>query len=237
MRAPLIGFVVVAIAAGCGGTTTVTVTQTSTTVKTVTVTTTAPGTTTTGSSATPACSGADLSGSFAVVPGSAGAGNIVYTLRLTNTSASPCLVSGLPAVTLLDRNGSPLPTHVSAAQPGQATAARIVLQSGGAAKADARFSPDVPSTGARTYEAEDVEQMHRRLRDGLPLDAPRLLVNATLQDGVLIAFFETSTEPSLDECKELYRLTVGALSTFRRPRKFQCVKTYPVTVSEVDYRP
>jgi hypothetical protein len=147
MRAALVGLAVVAIAAGCGGTTTVTVTQTSTTVKTVTVTTTAPGTTTTGPSAIPACTEADLTGSFAVVPGSAGAGNIVYSLRLTNTSTSPCFVSGLPAVTLLDRNGSPLPTHVSAAQPGQATAARIVLQSGGAAKADARFSPDVPSAG------------------------------------------------------------------------------------------
>ena len=97
--------------------------------------------------------------------------------------------------------------------------------------------PEVPSTGAPTYGEEDVEQMHRRLRDGLPLDAPRRLANAVVQDGVLIAFFETSTEPSLDECRELYRLTFGALSTFRRPRKFNCVKTYPVTVSEVDYRP
>jgi hypothetical protein len=147
MRAVLAAAVVlVAVAAGCGGTKTVTVTQTSTTVQTVTVTTTAPATTT-GPSATSVCAAADLAGSFAVVPGSAGAGNIVYSLRLTNTSSSPCFVSGLPAVTLLDRNGSPLPTHVSPAQAGQATAARIVLQSGDAAKADARFSPDVPSAG------------------------------------------------------------------------------------------
>jgi Protein of unknown function (DUF4232) len=138
--------VLVAVAAGCGGTKTVTVTQTSTTVQTVTVTTTAPATTT-GPSATSVCAAADLAGSFSVVPGSAGAGNIVYSLHLTNTSSAPCFVSGLPAVTLLDRNGSALPTHVSAAQAGQATAARIVLQSGDAAKADARFSPDVPSTG------------------------------------------------------------------------------------------
>ena len=143
--AVLTGVVIVAIAAGCGGTKTVTVTQTSTTVQTVTVTTTT--TTTTGSAAPAACTGADLEGRFAVVPASAGAGNIVYELRLTNTSTSPCAVSGLPAVTLLDRNGSPLPTHVSAAQAGQATAAQIVLQSGQTAKADARFSPDVPGTG------------------------------------------------------------------------------------------
>jgi hypothetical protein len=146
--AALIALAVVAIAAGCGGTKTVTVTQTSTTVQTVTVTTTTTAaTTTTGPAEAAACTGGDLAGRFAVVPGSAGAGNIVYSLRLTNTSASPCFVSGLPAVTLLDRNGSPLPTHASPAQQGQATAARIVLQSGAAAKADARFSPDVPSTG------------------------------------------------------------------------------------------
>lgn len=60
---------------------------------------------------------------------------------------------------------------------------------------DPQVIPEAPSTGAPTYEEADVEQMHRQLRDGLPLDAPRLLVNATLQNGVLIAFFETSTEP------------------------------------------
>jgi Protein of unknown function (DUF4232) len=146
MRAALAaGVVLVAVAAGCGGTKTVTVTQTSTTVQTVTVTTTAPATTAPAEAA--ACTGADLTGNFSAVPGSAGAGNIVYSLRLTNTSSSPCFVSGLPAVTLLDKNGSPLPTHVAAAQPGQATAARIVLQSRDTAKADARFSPDVPGTG------------------------------------------------------------------------------------------
>jgi hypothetical protein len=149
MRAALAaGAVLVAVAAGCGGTKTVTVTQTSTTVRTVTVTTPATtAATTTAPAEAAACTGADLTGSFSAVPGSAGAGNIVYSLHLTNASSSPCFVSGLPAVALLDKNGSPLPTHVAAAQPGQATAARIVLQSGDTAKADARFSPDVPGTG------------------------------------------------------------------------------------------
>jgi hypothetical protein len=148
------GVVLVAVAAGCGGTKTVTVTQTSTTVQTVTVTTpTTTAATTTGPAEAAACTAADLAGNFSVDPGSAGAGNIVYSLHLTNTSSSPCFVSGLPAVTLLGKNGSPLPTHVSAAQPGQATAARIVLQSGDAAKADARFSPDVPSTGEQQIGA------------------------------------------------------------------------------------
>jgi hypothetical protein len=143
----LAALALVAAAAGCGGTKTVTETATATTVQTVTVTTTTTTSTTSGTAGAAPCTGGDLEARFAVVPGSAGAGNIVYSLRLTNVSASACFVSGLPAVTLLDQNGSPLPTHASAAQPGQATAARIVLQSGAAAKADARFSPDVPGVG------------------------------------------------------------------------------------------
>jgi hypothetical protein len=100
---------------------------------------------------------------------------------------------------------------------------------------DPQVIREVPSTGAASYEEEDVEQMHRRLRDGLPLDSPRRLANAAIQNGVLIAFFETSTEPSQAECQEFYRLTVGALSPFRRPRKFNCVKTYPVSITDVGY--
>lgn len=149
MRAALAGLVLVGLAAGCGGTKTVTVTTTATTVRTVTTTvTTTASTTPSGSAgAAAACTGDALAGRFAVVAGSAGAGNIVYSLRLTNTSAEPCFVSGLPAVTLLGADGTPLPTSVTAAQPGQAAAAKIVLQVGGTAKADARFSPDVPGTG------------------------------------------------------------------------------------------
>ena len=102
---------------------------------------------------------------------------------------------------------------------------------------DPQVIREVPSTGAPSYEAEDVEQMHRRLRDGLPLDAPRRLANAAVQNGVLVAYFETSTDPSLAECQELYRLTVGALPPFRRPQKFNCVKTYPGATTEVVIQP
>jgi hypothetical protein len=151
MRAALLVVAVVVVAAGCGGTKTVTVTTTATTVPTVTTVTTTASTTvgssTESSTGAAPCTGNDLAGRFAVVAGSAGAGNIVYSLRLTNTSAGPCFVSGLPAATLLGADGTPLPTSVAAAQPGQATAAKIVLQVSGTAKADARFSPDVPGTG------------------------------------------------------------------------------------------
>jgi hypothetical protein len=135
--------------AGCGGSKTVTVTQTVT--KTVTkTTTTAP---TTSTSAAAACSGTDLGGSFAAVPGSAGAGQISYKLTLTNSSATACFVSGIPDLQLLDAQGGALPTTVSAAQPGQGTAAKIALQPGASAVAEARFSPDVPGPGEQQTSA------------------------------------------------------------------------------------
>jgi len=43
---------------------------------------------------------------------------------------------------------------------------------------------EVPSTGSADYTEEDVAHMHRRLRDELAFNAPRRLVNATIQDGV-----------------------------------------------------
>jgi hypothetical protein len=95
----------------------------------------------------PPCRSAQLAGSFSVVPGSAGAGNIVYRLRLRNRSSQTCFVSGLPRLRLLGKIGRALPTHVTPAfRPGLA-AIRVVLRPGHAAKADARFSPDIPGPG------------------------------------------------------------------------------------------
>jgi Domain of unknown function (DUF4232) len=133
---------VVGLLAACGGTKTVTVTVT----HTQTVTTTATATATTPAAA-PACSGSDLRGTFSGVPGSAGAGQISYVLTVTNASAGDCFVSGIPQVQLLDTSGAPLPTHVSAAHPGQGAAAKITLAPGNSARAEARFSPDVPGVG------------------------------------------------------------------------------------------
>ena len=97
--------------------------------------------------AEPPCAAGALAATFSVVPGSAGAGNIVYALRLRNRSAAACFVSGLPAMQLLDRRGRKLPTRVTAAFPNALTAVLVVLQPGGFASASARFSPDVPGVG------------------------------------------------------------------------------------------
>jgi Protein of unknown function (DUF4232) len=93
------------------------------------------------------CKGAQLASKFSYVPGSAGAGNVVYKLTVTNRSSQLCAVTGLPAVKLLGRTGNPLPTHVKAVFRPGLTAVLVRLAPGGSAKATARFSPDVPGPG------------------------------------------------------------------------------------------
>lgn len=137
------GLVLTAVAiaaAGClgSGTKTVTVTHTQTVTSTKTVTTTGSVT-----SAQP-CMGSDLAGTFSLVPGSQGAGQIAYTLTVKNTSQSPCSVRGIPQGTLLGASGSELPTNVKSAGGG---ARRLVLPPGASATAQARFSPDVAGDG------------------------------------------------------------------------------------------
>jgi hypothetical protein len=128
-------------AAGCGlgSTKTVTVSRAQTVTTTVTVTTTGSGT------SVSQCTGQQLSGTFVLVPGSAGAGQIEYALTLTNTSHDACYVRGIPRATLLGASAAALPTHVKAA--GGGAAIRVVLQPGASAAAHARFSPDVPGQG------------------------------------------------------------------------------------------
>lgn len=94
-----------------------------------------------------ACSGAQLGGTFKVVPGSAGAGNIVYKLTVTNRSQKTCTVTGLPIVKLYGKTGNALPTHIVPAFRGALTAVLVHLAPGASAHATARFSPDVPGTG------------------------------------------------------------------------------------------
>jgi hypothetical protein len=99
------------------------------------------------STKTAECKGSQLSGTFNVVRGSAGAGNITYALRLRNVSTTECTVTGLPFGRLLGRKHNPLATHVKAAFPQGLTAILVRLQPGQWTRATARFSPDVPGTG------------------------------------------------------------------------------------------
>jgi hypothetical protein len=128
-------------AAGCGlggSTKTVTVTRTETETTTTTVTTTASV-----ANAKP-CAGTDVAAVFTLIPGSAGAGQISYTLTVKNSSQIPCSLHGIPQGTLLGATGTALPTHVKSSGGG---GRRVVLPPGASATAQARFSPDVAGTG------------------------------------------------------------------------------------------
>src|SRR5712692_1134774 len=83
------------------------------------------------------CRGTQLTGRFAVVAGSAGAGNIGYALVLRNRSASTCTVTGVRDVALRGRAGKRLATHVQAAFPGALTAILVTLAPGQATRATA----------------------------------------------------------------------------------------------------
>ncbi len=93
------------------------------------------------------CADSQVAGNFVVIPGSAGAGNISYRLNVRYLSGPTCFVSGLPRVQLLTRLRRPLPTKVRPAFRQGLLAPRVVLRSGYGAKAEARFSPDVPGVG------------------------------------------------------------------------------------------
>lgn len=96
----------------------------------------------------PACTGPMLAGSFRAVPGSEGAGNIVYRLALRNRSSATCFVRGIPGLTLLDGKGHALPSHASFSGPrGMLSAVMVVLAPGRSAALGARFSPDIPGPG------------------------------------------------------------------------------------------
>jgi hypothetical protein len=137
------GLVVAAVgltAAGCGlgGSS-----KATTVVQTHTVTTTRTVTTTGSSASAKPCTGLQLTGTFALVPGSAGAGQIAYALTVKNTSHGRCSVRGAPRALLLGVSGAALPTRVTAS----GGARQIVLEPGASAVADARFSPDIAGNG------------------------------------------------------------------------------------------
>jgi hypothetical protein len=99
------------------------------------------------STTAPPCSATQLAGNFVVIPGSAGAGSISYQLNVRYVAGPTCFVFGLPRIQLLSRLRQPLPTKVEPAFRGGLLAPRVILRPGYGAKAQARFSPDVPGVG------------------------------------------------------------------------------------------
>lgn len=141
---------VVLVAAGCGTTKTVTQTVTHTVTKTIIE----------GG----ACKGSDLTASFDAIPGSEGAGNIVYLLKIANSSPSSCTLT-ITNFQLLASSGANNPTNIT--PPGPAT-----LAAGGSVTYNARFSPDVTGTGDNTTAGSQCQPTSATLRINGSLDAP-----------------------------------------------------------------
>jgi hypothetical protein len=103
-----------------------------------------------------------LTGTFKVVPGSAGAGNIVYKLRVKNGSGSTCAFPRRPSLRLLDVHGHALPTHATFPI---SPVAPLQIAAGKSAVTTARFSPDIPSGGEP--QSGPCEKAAHKLRVGL----------------------------------------------------------------------
>ena len=114
------------------------------------------------------CTATQLTGTFRAIPGSAGAGSISYRLRLANRSPRACSLSGYAGLRLLGRTGQPLPTKVTRDLQGPPFR-RVVVAPGKAARADARFSPDVPGPG-EPVSGTVCEPKAYRVRVTLPRD-------------------------------------------------------------------
>lgn len=114
-----------------------------------------------------------MSGTFAEVAGSGGAGQVEYRLTLKNTSSTSCYVFGLPQAQLLSAGGSALPTHVAASQSGS-SGTRILLAPGHSAVTQARFSPSVAGQGdSQTGPCQPTASILRVTPDGGgTVDAP-----------------------------------------------------------------
>ncbi len=113
------------------------------------------------------CTAAQLSGDFSDIPGSAGAGQFYYALRLRNRSKATCFVSGLVGMQLLGKTGRKLPTRVSfAGRPGMLTAVLVTLKPGGYATATVHFTPTAPGPGEPV--AKQCEPTAYRVRMTVP---------------------------------------------------------------------
>ena len=165
--------------AGClgSGGKTVTITHTQTIASTETVTTT-------GSvAAAKACQGTDLTATFALIPNSAGAGQIAYTLTVKNSSQVPCSVQGIPRGMLLGASGTALPTHVKASG---GAGKRIVLPPGASATAQARFSPDVAGEGdSQSGACQPLAHTFQLIASGGVTEAPIKPPTSVCQQGTL----------------------------------------------------
>jgi hypothetical protein len=127
--------------------------------------------------APPRCTAAELSATFAQIPGSQGAGQVGYSLTVTNRTAAPCALGGLPELRLLGEHHVQLPTHTNTYPKGPYA---VTINAGGWAQARATFTPDIAGRGEPGARCEPVAHAVRlTLAHGggsltAPMDATRV---------------------------------------------------------------
>ena len=94
---------------------------------------------------TPECATSSLSSSATVVPTSAGAGNMLLNVTLTNTSNVSCAIVGYPELQLLDKNRIPQATTTTWDPAVAKTVVTLAPQ--GTASTTVRFDFDIPAAG------------------------------------------------------------------------------------------
>lgn len=94
---------------------------------------------------TPECATSNLSSSATVVPTSAGAGNMLINVTVTNTSNGSCAIVGYPELQLLDKNRIPQATTTTWDPAVAKTVVTLAPQ--GTASTTVRFDFDIPAAG------------------------------------------------------------------------------------------
>jgi Protein of unknown function (DUF4232) len=135
------------------------------------------------------CAAADLSATFAQIPGSQGAGQVGYVLTLTNHGSAACELNGSPALRLLGGQHAKLPTKASTDPPGSYT---VTIAPSQWAQARASFTPDVAGRGEPGNACEPVAHyLHLVLGGGgvltAPIDATRVCQHGSMSFTRLVA--------------------------------------------------
>jgi hypothetical protein len=116
------------------------------------------------------CGPSSVRATFSLVPGSQGAGQVDYTLTITNTGHASCTIYGLPAMSLLGAGRVALATH---AHPDGGGSYSVKLAGGQWAQSNATFSPDIAASNEPGDRCEPVAySLALTLRGGGRLLAP-----------------------------------------------------------------
>jgi hypothetical protein len=143
------------------------------------------------------CGPSSVRATFSLVPGSQGAGQVEYTLTITNTGRASCTISGLPAIRLLGAGHVALATRAHADGGGSHA---VKLAAGRWAQSNATFSPDIAASNEPGDRCEPLAySLALTLRGGGRLLAP-MDPTMVCQHGA-IAFTRLRVVPRTSPCR------------------------------------